>query len=150
MTWYADLSDYECLPESVPAGHRGVNVGWLAPGHDFPTGDAPDDFVDELGALCAGHAYAQTRGFHGCAFPHENGDIEQSLLGIDVTINGKQVALGSAEVRVAGEGDTILIAPNLIWHYVTYHRYLPPQEFIDAVLARRPGTLEVNPWDPVR
>jgi hypothetical protein len=145
MTWYADLSDYECLPESVPAGHKGMNVGWLAPEHDFPTGDAQEDFIDELGALCAGHAYAQTRGFHECTLPHENDDD----LRLTVTINGEQVALGSAEVRVAGEDDTILIAPNLIWHYVTYHRYLPPQEFIDAVLARRPGTLEVNPWDPV-
>lgn len=145
MTWYADLSEYEYERNSVPAGHKGINVGWLDPGHDFPTGDAPEDFIDELGTLCAGRRYLLMRGFHDCGFPHENGDVEQSFLGLEVTINGKQVALGSAEVRVAGEDDTILIAPNLIWHYVTYHRYLPPREFIDAVLARRPGTLEVSP-----
>lgn len=149
MTWYADLSEYEYFPETVPADHRGLNVGWLDPGHDFPTGDAPEDFVEELGTLCAGHYYGQARGFHGCAFPHENGDVDQSLSGLTVTINGEQIALGSAEVRVAGEDTAILIAPNLVWHYVTYHRYLPPGEFIEAVLARRPGTLEVNPWDRV-
>ncbi|WP_258037354.1 hypothetical protein [Streptomyces sp. SM14] len=30
-----------------------------------------------------------------------------------------------------------LNAPDLVHHYVTAHRYLPPLEFIDAVTAYR-------------
>lgn len=148
MTWYADLSEYGDLPGSVPPGYAARNVGWLAPGHDFPIGDAPKDFVDELGALCARYRYAQARGFHDCAFAHENGDLNYSLYGLTVTVSGEQIALGSAEIRVAAEDGTILIAPNLILHYVTYHRYLPPREFVEAVLARRPAPPERNPWNP--
>lgn len=146
MTWHADLSEYQELPESVPPGYAARNVGWLAPGHDFPAGDAPKDFIDELGAICARYRFAQTRGFHDCTFEHNNGEPDHSLYGLTVTIDGERVALGSAEIRVLAEDGTVLIAPNLVWHYVTYHNYLPPREFIEAVLARRPGTLEVNPW----
>jgi len=146
MTWHADLSEYRELPESVPPGYVARNVGWLAPGHHFPTGDAPKDFIDELGALCAGYRYAQTRGFHDCTFDHGNDDLDHSLYGLTVTIDGEKVALGSAEIRVVAEDGTVLIAPNLILHYVTYHRYLPPREFIEAVLARRPAPPERNPW----
>lgn len=42
---------------------------------------------------------------------------------------------GSGEFRVRGADGTVYVAPTLIAHYVEAHHYLPPQEYIDAVLA---------------
>lgn len=44
---------------------------------------------------------------------------------------------GNGEFRVIGDNSTIYVAPTLIAHYVEAHDYLPPQEFIEAVLCGR-------------
>ena len=54
---------------------------------------------------------------------------------ITVTSNGKSINLGSAEIRVISKNDKIYASPNLIFHYIVNHQYLPPPEFIDAVLT---------------
>jgi len=41
--------------------------------------------------------------------------------------------LGSAQIFVFGERGKIYVAPNMIYHYVTAHRYKPPEEFICAL-----------------
>ncbi len=41
--------------------------------------------------------------------------------------------LGSAEIRVFGNGGKIYAAPNLIYHYVTVHGYKTPDEFVSAL-----------------
>ena|ERR1700677_1330285 len=142
MTWHQDLSKYSYGP-TVPAGQVALSVGWLEHGHDFPTGEVPQEFVDELAKLCAQYGYARTRGWHECDLPHGNDELEYPCR---IPVNGERVPLGSAEVRVATDSGTVLAAPNLIWHYVTYHRYLPPEEFIRAVLEHRPAPPEYNPW----
>lgn len=135
MTWFADLSTYTYFPETVPSGQEVLTVGWLEPEHPFPTGDVPKEFTDELTLICARKRWAQARGFHDCRLPHDEGEHEGLF---SITLDGDQIPLGSAEIRVLTEGRVILTAPNLIWHYVSYHHYLPPQEFIDAVLAQHP------------
>ena len=42
--------------------------------------------------------------------------------------------LGSAEIRVFSNEGVTYAAPNLIYHYIVDHHYLPPEEFIRAVL----------------
>lgn len=39
------------------------------------------------------------------------------------------------EIRVLAKTGQWYAAPTLVHHYVTWHNYLPPQEFIDAVLS---------------
>ena len=46
----------------------------------------------------------------------------------------RPVWLGNGEIRVTGEDGTVYAAPTMIAHYVAEHHYLPPQEFVDAVL----------------
>ncbi|WP_456044162.1 DUF7919 family protein [Streptomyces rubiginosohelvolus] len=41
---------------------------------------------------------------------------------------------GSAEIRVMGHG-VAYAAPELVAHYVEAHGYLPPIEFMEAVLS---------------
>jgi hypothetical protein len=41
---------------------------------------------------------------------------------------------GNSEIRVAAANGITYVAPVLVLHYVIAHGYLPPQEFIDAVI----------------
>ena len=108
-------------------GERRIAVGWLHPDHDFPRGTAPPEFLAKLKRLaaCWGDSvtalgWGVAMGFHTCEFCE------------------KSHASGTFGVP-AGEG--IFCAPEMIAHYVEQHAYLPPEEFIAAVLACPvPGT----------
>jgi hypothetical protein len=56
----------------------------------------------------------------------------------------KKILLGSAEIWVPALGQAVIYAaPDLIYHYVKEHRYLPPADFINAVLSACDG----RDWD---
>jgi hypothetical protein len=44
------------------------------------------------------------------------------------------VLLGSAEAWISDHRGTVYAAPNLIYHYVRDVGYLPPEEFVEAVV----------------
>jgi len=144
MTWYPDLSKYSYLEESIPPGETILNVGWLDSQHDFPVGDPPDGFLEALKEMCAGNAHARTRGWHACNLPH----AQQLDYPCTIEVSGEKIPLGSAEIRIAAEDGAIISAPNLVLHYVDYHRYLPPDVFIEAVLAHRGVTLQARSGKP--
>src|SRR5262245_23292267 len=106
---------------------RHIAVGWLHPDHEFPRGAAPPEFVAKLKRLaaCWGDSkralgWGAVGGVHSCEFC------------------GQSLASGSFGVPA---GDEIFYAPEVIAHYVERHEYLPPDEFISAVLACPiPGT----------
>jgi hypothetical protein len=141
MTWYADLSPYTYIQDVYRRNGREytlppqmiLNVGWLDADHDFSIGNPPPGFVDTLAELCVENAQARTRGFQECRFCTTE-DFEYPST---FDIGDRKLRLGSAEVRVVSMNGTMLTAPNLVVHYVDRHRYLPPAEFIEAVLARR-------------
>jgi hypothetical protein len=114
MSYFADLTPYTYrLSEEAPDK---VNVGWLDKEHPFPIGDSNQDFQLALGSLSQNRVN-QMRGIHLCDF-----------------CCGKNRPGSSPEIRVQGP-HKVYAAPLLIHQYVTVHRYLPPQEFIDAVIA---------------
>lgn len=47
---------------------------------------------------------------------------------------GRQVWLGTGEVWCEHPSGVIYVAPNLIYHYVKDVHYLPPPEFVEAVI----------------
>ena len=126
MTYFADLTPYSFLASA--AASPALNVGWLDPAHSFHEGATEPEFHRRLFALCE-HPVHRTRGIHRCAFCPE---LEAAPAQRE-TLDGRTVFLGSAEVRVDGEGVTYA-APNLIYHYVVRHQYRPPDEFIRAVM----------------
>ncbi|TDC73969.1 hypothetical protein [Streptomyces hainanensis] len=134
MTYYPDLAPYAYLPATVPAGVTARTVGWLDGSHPFAQGPAPAGFARRLGLLCRDQPRARTRGIHRCGLAGLGGC---GLEPVHVEIEGRQVLLGSAEVRVAGVDGAWLIAPTLVYHYVTAHAYLPPAAFVEAVTAAR-------------
>ncbi|TDC09207.1 hypothetical protein E1265_32445 [Streptomyces sp. 8K308] len=134
MTYYPDLAPYDYLPATVPAGVTARTVGWLDDSHPFERGPAPADFVRRLGLLCRDQRRAQTRGIHRCGLARLGGCGREP---VHVDIEGRRVLLGSAEVRVADVDGAWLIAPTLVYHYVTAHAYLPPDAFVAAVTDDR-------------
>jgi hypothetical protein len=95
-----------------------LHVGWLEPTEEKPTiGSPPDGFLDMLKRICVYKNNAQAhRGFHCCPF------CEQ--------------AVGSTAFVISSvSGDVQYYFPVLIVHYVSEHGYLPPKEFIEAVMA---------------
>jgi hypothetical protein len=125
MTWFADNSIYTYM-----VNHRHppqYNIGWLDAGHPFPCGKVSEEFIDRLWHFCHFQPIA-TLGIHGCELCNKPYDRVTAFYGDDVFL------LGSAEIRAIGTDGRIYAAPNLIFHYVTKHQYLPPKEFIDAIL----------------
>ena len=132
MTFFEDLSDYS-YDTSMPMGQRPKNVGWLGPAADFGTAEPDAEFLELLWQHCA-VSVLQTRGLHECHLcpPHESNVAER---------NGKQLLLGSAEIRVFSRIGEIYAAPNLVYHYVSVHKYRPPKQFVDAIrLGLRPSS----------
>lgn len=130
--YYRDLSPYtyhrelEGIESTDYSKH--VSVGWLDSKFTFPTGDAPPDFLEKLFLLCL-KPLAETRGFHSCNLCKNPNYLAQTI----AERNGVVCYLGNGEVHVASF-DRVYVAPTLIYHYVSAHLYLPPGEFIDAVL----------------
>lgn len=117
------------IPDLQRQPDGSLAVGWLHPGHPFPTGDADRAFARKLRKIArVSHKsvdalnWALAFGSHTCEFC------------------GKDDASGTFGIPA---GDVLFYAPEMIAHYVERHGYLPPQPFVDAVLAcPLPGTPE--------
>lgn len=132
MARFPDLDDCSRGASSVPV----LSVGWLDAGVDFERALPSEAMLDRLWRFCLVHV-APSRGIHRCPF------CESPLANVTER-DGVQVLLGSAEIRVFGKnGSPVFAAPNLVFHYVAAHHYLPPVAFIEALATGpQPGTPE--------
>lgn len=129
MSYYEDLTPYNYHHHSV----KELNVGWLEKEHEFNTGDVPDGFIDRLKTISENQVF-QTRGFQLCHFCKEQ--IVDSKI---------KCATSSCEIRVIGKDGIVYASPQMIVHYIEEHKYLPPQQFIDAVMeGPLPGTSDYD------
>jgi hypothetical protein len=128
VMYFLDLTPYEYFKGRPSA----LNIGWLDAKHPFISGDVPHGLVERLRRL-ASKPSEQTRGFHYC----ELCNITTKVVLHDEAARKRLFdvgAIGSAEIRVVGKGGMVYAAPTMVWHYVSMHKYQPPQEFIDAVM----------------
>ncbi|MGW0704864.1 DUF7919 family protein [Streptomyces sp. NPDC002643] len=136
---FSDLTDGMRFVGFQPAYVR-LNIGWLQAGHRWMNGPAPEDFTDRLLAILDAQQVNATLGLHTCDLcPTPLPDAHPWY-----TPRRRHVraSAGTGEIRVPGPLGTAFAAPHLIGHYVTDHGYLPPQPFIEAVLAFDPH----GPW----
>ncbi len=116
MTYYPDLGQ----ASGIDAGPHVRAVGWLDDEHEFATGEPAADFVKKLRKLTRKSArsgialgWPFAMGFHTCELC---GELSASYnLGVPA-------------------GELLYVAPEMISHFVEEHAYLPPREFIEAVL----------------
>ena len=123
MTFFPDMGTITM----VAAGPHVRAVGWLDRDHPFCQGDPPpgflerlQEFVDKWAESARLLGFAMFLGSHRCEFcadSHGTGDFGVPF------------------------GDVLFVAPMLVGHYVECHRYLPPADFVTAVMrSPNPGT----------
>jgi len=139
MAHFPDLTPYAY-------GHRlqpgVVHIGWLDGRHDYPKGRVAGHVIEKLKQL-ATRPTELYRGFHVCELcSHPKGlSPEQDWEW------GKSRA-SNGEIRVI-LGSTTYAAPLLIVHYIQEHGYLPPEEFLRAVIEAEPNeTLQATAAPP--
>ncbi len=123
MTYFADLD----TKTQIAAGANVRAVGWLDARHVFPTGELANRILDRLRLFSGGWpastealGWPSAAGFHTC-----------DLCGSHRT---------SGNFGVPGT-DVLYVCPEMIAHYAGEHSYLPPGEFIEALIASPlPGT----------
>lgn len=125
MTEYPDLSDY-CYVKDFAVGHPKA-VGWLGKQRGFAKGTVSEQALRRIEALTM-EPVAPTRGGHFCEFCSQPAPLFYK-------IKGEHILLGTAEIRVFGADGQIYAAPDMLVHYIADHGYLPPREFLDAVMA---------------
>jgi hypothetical protein len=125
--YYPDLTPYDYgMTEHKDA----LNVGWLEEGKPFTTGDFPEksQLLEKLKTWPIENKY---RGWHSCEFcdPYERKIDSTGEMGTfivpDRNGNGEYIAKYNGKVYAA---------PTLVAHYIAAHNYLPPKEFIEAVI----------------
>ena len=113
MTYIADLSICDYFGDDH-GGHL-VAVGWLDGGHEYPTGKMERGDYEHLERLLKDPFQPFVyMGIHECNICQFNG------------------AGGTYNIFLPDDGD-ILVAPELILHYINCHGYLPPERFIRAM-----------------
>ncbi|TKW62509.1 MAG: hypothetical protein DI616_20515 [Paracoccus denitrificans] len=120
MTAYDDMTEYRYKKSEGEVTSK--NIGWLGRDSRFRTGIAPIDFVQRLEVLSC-IRFNATRGISDCP-----------LCGERPIKNSSGQVLGSAEIKVPSDQERYS-SPNLILHFVVRHNYLPPENYISAVLA---------------
>ena len=103
-------------------------VGWLSRDQPFPTGAEPHaPFLGRLRRLCE----RWSDGIVVLGWPVAAGAHTCDLC-------GQFRASGNIGVPARG---VLFVAPEMVAHYVERHQYLPPSEFVAAVLvAPEPGS----------
>jgi hypothetical protein len=97
---------------------KAIKVGWLDSGEPYSKSDEDPETLEKIAALIIkldqiGPAIF-TKGFHVCPF-----------------CQGKT---SSTQFNIKVDEKTFYDAPHMIIHYMLVHDYMPPQEFIDAVM----------------
>jgi hypothetical protein len=128
MTRFADLElisyhtgPFDAENWSVPL----LAVGWLESPHPFNTGVSPDPMVSRLKALVgqarSAHPHYYFRGGMSCSWCLAAG------------LQSPGPVWSQENIFVPGTG-AVYVAPGGIVHYVEAHSYLPPADFMEAVL----------------
>jgi len=99
--------------EETHYGKVNIKVAWLDDGQPYDKGEVPSDFLDKLKKI---EPRIYTKGWHTCPFCRGETSSTQFM------------------IPVEGEDKTFYDVPEMIIHYIEVHNYLPPQEFIDAVM----------------
>jgi hypothetical protein len=126
--YFPDLSP--CIKYERGKQGLALNVGWLDPARGYVKGNVSGNFVKALWQFHQRPAVF-TIGESVCKF------CGQSASGQPAQPREQRPKLVGMEIHVWGGNGVMYVAPMLIYHYVVAHQYLPPAEFIQAVLAGR-------------
>jgi hypothetical protein len=143
MAHFPDLSPYAYGHQPHPGV---VHVGWLDGSHDYSRGKVAGHVIERLMQL-ATQPTELYRGFHICELcSHPKGLLAEA------DWEWAKSRASNGEIRITS-GSITYAAPILIVHYIQEHGYLPPDEFLRAVMenapqgganGRQPSRLDTN------
>lgn len=122
---YPDLKTY--VFGEGPAQKRVKLVGGLDKDQSFPTGTVPETILDRLWELCK-----QPMGPGLWKHAYQLCPTEATSV---INYKGEQQEFGRWQIVLVCQEQTMYVAPHIIFHSIMVHHYLPPQEFLDAVLT---------------
>ena len=134
MSWYADLGPCDYLGPEYSSGLKAI--GWLEEGREYRRDKADSRFVHKLVLLLGEpNPLEKSTDPHSCSLcAFSRGPLEFRLF---QSPGMPSVPMGNRNLFVPG-GGFLYIAPSLVLHYIDAHQYLPPEEFIKAVLECPP------------
>lgn len=132
ISGYDDLTPYSHLIEPFFFEHV-LNIGWIYPKKKFGLGRVPSSNFDCLINIAFGDYSLKAivepaRSLPWCPICEAEVEIERS---------GR--LLCDSEIWIPGDG-RIYSSPITVIHYIEKHNYLPPKEFLNAVVR-------VDPFD---
>jgi hypothetical protein len=130
MSYFQDLTPY-AYDGRARLDSKVLNVGWLSSDKEFLRGPVPEFFTTRLLRLVESPINLY-KGSHSCEFCP--GPVFRKTERGRFTMERILGTGGNGEFHVPGLKGVTYVAPALIVHYVIVHQYLPPQEFVDAVL----------------
>jgi hypothetical protein len=103
-----------------------LNIGWLDKDNSYKKGKVDESFLCRVKEL-AQVPYAYHYGFHFCDLP---------------PCDGTQTH-GTGSIIVCSSEGKWYAAPVLLHHYIECHSYLPPEEFVRAILSPKHDNLSL-------
>jgi hypothetical protein len=128
--YFEDMSNY-CYYLKTPLDNV-KNIGWLNADKSCSTGDVDTDFLSKLSKIILGNEVIDTqvnriRSVHPCSLAN----CEVAV----ITDGMRSAFLGAAEIWIpSGKSNGFFAMPSMIFHYIEKHHYLPPSDFISAVV----------------
>lgn len=121
MEHYKDLTYY-----SFHHFENALNIGWINETAPYTKGKVTEIFLEKLKEYII-HPFNSIRGYRKCDLCNCNS--------FKVCVSNQEINLGYSEIRVISQnGKQRFAAPDMIYHYITDHNYLPPFQFIEAVI----------------
>jgi hypothetical protein len=113
-----------------------LNVGWLSSSVSYTTGNIYDDFIKKLRRLVVN---SESSPFKPIVWRSRGQDSCPLCLLRDFVLedNENTEILGSSEFFIPcySKKNSYFISPSLIYHFIADHNYLPPEQFINSVMA---------------
>ena len=99
-----------------------VAVGYLSIDEEFEKGEVSANFLTKLKVLWNEGGSTMSLGFHECEFCIDEGNYKE---------RGKS---SSEKTLIDRENKIKYIFPEMIFHYITEHKFKPSNEFIEFVM----------------
>lgn len=128
---YTDLSSYSHnLKKSLPDV---MNIGWLDKSSDYKTGSIGNEFIEKLIAI-----YLNDDEFNGRTKLARSTNAVCNICGCVSPLikkNGISYSIDLEEIWIPSIGNGHFASPAIVIHYIIDHSYVPPDEYIQSVLA---------------
>ena len=116
----------DCLKYGHPIeDYKFVAVGYLSIDEEFKKGVVSQRFINKLRQVWNEGSILGSLGHHDCEFCIDEGNYEG------------RVTSSSEKVLIDRKNNIKYIFPEMIFHYIEKHNYLPPEDFIFFILRER-------------